>query len=89
MYPVLLVDVELLRKYGGDKDQLSTIHWGLDRFRVTALNRLLNSIHVKMLSPHESDYAKKVLREKCTILADGASKRGNEGAASYYQSFLM
>jgi len=88
-YPVLLVDVELLRKYGGDKDQLSTIHWGLDRFRVTALNRLLNSIHAKMLSPHESDHAKTVLREKCTILANGASKRGNQHAAGYYQSLLM
>jgi glycosyltransferase involved in cell wall biosynthesis len=88
-YPVLLVDVELLRKYGGDKDQLSTIHWGLDRFRVTALNRLLNSIYATMLSPQESDHAKTVLREKCTILANGASKRGNQHAAGYYQSLLM
>ena len=88
-YSVLLVDVELLKKYGGDMDQLSAIHWGLDRFRVIALNRLLNSLHAKMLSPHESDYAKTVLREKCTILANGSNKRGNQDAAVYYQSLLM
>lgn len=88
-YPVLLVDVELLNKYGGDKDQLSTIHWGLDRFRVAALHRLLNSIHVQNLSPHERDSAKTVLHEKCTILANGAVERGNQDAAEYYQSLIM
>lgn len=88
-YSVLLVDEELLKKFGGDKDQLSTIHWGLDRFRVTALHRLLDSIHAQTLSPHERDCARTVLREKCTILANGAIKRGNQDAAEYYQALLM
>jgi hypothetical protein len=88
-YSVLLVDVELLKKYGGDRDQLSTIHWGLDRFRVTALHRLLNSPHAKTLSAHERDCAKIVLREKCLILANGAIKRGNQEASEYYRSLLI
>lgn len=88
-YSVLLVNVELLKKYGGDRDQLSTIHWGLDRFRVISLHKLLNSRHAQTLSEYERDCAKTVLREKCLILSNGAIKRGNQEASEYYQSLLM
>lgn len=88
-YSVLYVDEALLRKYGGDKDQLSTIHWGLDRFRVFALHRLLNSSGASELSQIESDSAKAVLNEKCAILVNGARKRDNADAIEYYQSLLM
>lgn len=33
---------KLVTKYGGHKDQLSTQYWGMDRFRVTSLEKLLN-----------------------------------------------
>ena len=88
-YSVLLVDTQLLQKFGGDKDQLSAIHWGLDRFRVTALQRLLNSKYVEALSPNERACAETVLAEKCMILAVGADKRGKQDEAEYYQSLLL
>lgn len=36
-----LVDKKLMTKYGGDEDQLSMKHWGMDRFRARALEKLL------------------------------------------------
>ena len=88
-YSVLLVDTQLLQKFGGDKDQLSATHWGLDRFRVTALHRLLSSRYVEALSPNERACAETVLAKKCMILAAGADKRGKQDEAEYYQSLLL
>ncbi len=36
-----LVDKKLITKYAGHNDQLSFKHWGMDRFRVLALEKLL------------------------------------------------
>jgi glycosyltransferase involved in cell wall biosynthesis len=36
-----LVDKKLIIKYGGDADQLSMKYWGMDRFRVQALEKIL------------------------------------------------
>ena len=41
-YPVVYVDEPLLKKYGGHDDQLSRKHWGMDRFRVKALQKLID-----------------------------------------------
>ncbi len=38
-----LVDEPLITKYAGHDDQLSFKHWGMDRFRVVALEKLLKS----------------------------------------------
>ena len=38
-YEVLLVDEPLVVKYGGHPDQLSSSTWGLDRFRIRALEK--------------------------------------------------
>ena len=40
-YKIGLVNKKLITKYGGDADQLSMKHWGMDRFRVQALEKLL------------------------------------------------
>ncbi len=39
--PIGLIDEKLITKYGGNDDQLSAKHWGMDRFRVVALEKLL------------------------------------------------
>ena len=36
-----LVERELVVKYGGHDDQLSRLHWGMDRFRVRHVMKLL------------------------------------------------
>lgn len=73
-YPVAYVDAPLLCKYGGHDDQLSRRHWGMDRFRVRALSRLLRSGH---LSHDQRAATWDMLQRKCDILAAGARKRDN------------
>ena len=38
---VLYLDEPLIKKYGGHSDQLSHKYWGMDRFRIAALEKIL------------------------------------------------
>lgn len=73
-WPVLFVNQPLLSKFGGHDDQLSRRYWGMDRFRVRALVKLLDT---GMLSAEQAHAARAMLRKKCRILINGARKRGN------------
>lgn len=84
-FPVLYVDRPLLRKYGGHDDQLSRMHWGMDRFRVQALRDLLATGN---LSESDRQAALASLREKCRILITGARKRGNSEIVTQYEALL-
>lgn len=81
--PFGFVPEKLLTKRGGHEDQLSHKHWGLDRFRVQSLIKLVQS---GTLKPEKLELAKKMLREKCQILATGAEKRGKLDEAKQYLS---
>ncbi len=72
---VLFVDQQLLFKYGGHKDQLSTRHWGMDRFRIQALQRVLNQ---SLVSGDDERKTRETLIEKLEVLVEGSRKRGNE-----------
>lgn len=74
VYPVLFVDQFLLRKYGGHSDQLSRKFWGMDRFRVLALEKMMNS---GWLGEESRAATRAVLLEKLRILHGGASSRDN------------
>ena len=82
-YPVLFIDTPLLKKYGGHEDQLSRKHWGMDRFRIRALEKLLAS-HV--LSAEQVGQVQTMLYKKAKIYAQGARKRGREKEALYYEA---
>lgn len=72
--PVAYVDKPLLNKFGGHADQLSARYWGMDRFRLQALAKAIES---RRLS---SDYLKLTqaqLEKKLAILINGARKRNN------------
>lgn len=84
-FPVLYVDRPLLGKYGGHDDQLSRMHWGMDRFRVQALRDLLAAGN---LSGSDRQAALASLREKCRILVSGARKRGNSDIVAQYEALL-
>lgn len=71
---VTFVDTPLLVKYGGHEDQLSAAHWGMDRFRVFALEKLLLA-DPSPLSSSQRDAAHACLRQKLEILMQGALKR--------------
>lgn len=74
--PVHLLEEPLVIKRGGHADQLSHRFWGMDRFRVTALCKLLDSGE---LSSTQREQTRATLLAKCQILAQGARKRGQDG----------
>jgi glycosyltransferase involved in cell wall biosynthesis len=83
--PVHYLDQALVRKYGGHKDQLSTTVWGLDRYRIRALEKILSE---KTLSPKDQLLTKETLVRKLRILIAGARKRGNQDVVAEYEPRL-
>ena len=72
-FPVLFLDEPLIIKHGGHHDQLSRHFWGLDRFRITALEKIIAS---SSLSDSDRAAAESMLAHKVAIYASGARKRG-------------
>ena len=69
---VLFVPEFLTIKYGGHSDQLSRAHWGMDRFRVRSLEKL---IEFDLITPSQRNLVIKTLIQKLDILEAGARKR--------------
>ncbi len=78
---VLFVPEPMIIKYGGHDDQLSRVHWGMDRFRIKALEGVLQT---GQLSPIKTQQAHRVLMAKLKVLLNGARKRGNQEVLSVY-----
>ena len=72
--PVLYIEEPFLIKYGGHEDQLSKKYWGMDRFRIKSLEKIISS---RVLSDLDENAAKKMLMKKIYIFIQGAQKRGN------------
>ncbi len=83
--PVAYVDEPLVIKYGGHEDQLSRRYWGMDRFRVHALEKLLER---QTLSPADRAETLRTLAQKCRILIQGAEKRSAWARADEYRKIL-
>ena len=79
--PVPLIDMPLVLKRGGHADQLSCRYWGMDRFRIVTLRKLLD---LGRLSGPRRRATLDMLHAKCRILAQGAQKRGK--SAAIYES---
>ncbi|GIW41111.1 MAG: glycosyl transferase [Candidatus Binatia bacterium] len=79
-----LVREPLVVKRGGHPDQLSRRFWGMDRFRVVALLKLL--LREPPLPPAHRRAVREVLERKCGILAAGAEKRGRVEEAERYRA---
>ncbi len=84
VYSVPLIPEALVVKRGGHADQLSRSLWGMDRYRVLALQKILRS----GLNGVRRTAARDVLRRKVLILAQGARKRGKEQEAQDYEATL-
>ncbi len=65
---IRLIDKKLITKHGGDKDQLSMKFWGMDRFRVIALEKLLHKDESK------NGLITETLLQKYRLLLKGAIK---------------
>lgn len=79
-FPIHLIDQPLIIKRGGHPDQLSKKYWGMDRFRVSALEKALQLD----LRPEQKKLVKQELVKKCRILAQGFLKRNNKDEAEKY-----
>jgi glycosyltransferase involved in cell wall biosynthesis len=84
-YPVKLIDEPLVIKYGGHADQLSRQHWGMDRFRIKALIKVLDS---EFLGERERALTVAMLRHKCSIMIKGAQKRSRHESVAKFQSIV-
>jgi glycosyltransferase involved in cell wall biosynthesis len=80
-YPIYLIDEPLIIKRGGHPDQLSRRFEGIDRFRIKALTKILESNH---LNPHHYHLALRELKRKCLIYGEGCLKRGKKEEGEWY-----
>lgn len=76
-----LVDQKLVIKHGGHPGQLSTSTWGMDRFRVKSMEKLLENPN---LTDKRRNEVWRVLWEKCEILENGFAKRKKLNEAKKY-----
>ena len=72
--PVAFIDEPLITKYGGHADQLSGRYRGMDRYRIAAIDRVLNQAQ---LGDADRQAAIDMLVCKTRIYLDGAKKHGN------------
>lgn len=84
-YPYHFLPVPLIIKRGGHPDQLSKKYWGMDRWRVQALEKALE------LATTEADRAliRAEIVRKCQVLVSGFLKRGSREEADYYQQKIQ
>jgi glycosyltransferase involved in cell wall biosynthesis len=83
-YPVYFLSKPLIIKRGGHPDQLSRKYWGMDRFRIKALEKAL---HLD-LTPHQEMLVRQEIVKKCQILGSGFEKRNNKDEARKYLSLI-
>ena len=71
---VLYDETPRIIKYGGHEDQLSRRYWGMDRFRIRALEKIVND---DCIETEYREKARKALLKKTAILGKGARKHNN------------
>ncbi len=73
----------LIRKIGGHADQLSRRYWGMDRFRIKAMEKMLDSGN---LSEEDRGATLEMLIHKAGIYLQGARKRGRAEDVEVYEA---
>ncbi|MDG1842724.1 MAG: glycosyltransferase [Nitrospinaceae bacterium] len=84
-YAFHFIEEPLIIKYGGHSDQLSRKYWGMDRFRVAALKKLLDQ---NSLDKEKWELTRSMFLEKCSILIQGFEKRGKKEDESFYRELV-
>ena len=84
-HPVALLNEKLMIRHGGHADQLSRSDWGIDRYRVQSIQKILKT---ESLRPEDRTAAIRMLIEKCGILAKGFRKRGNLKEVEKYEKII-
>ena len=84
-YEIGLIGEKLIQKYAGHPEQLSLKHWGMDRFRVLALEKLL-MLHPEHTKKEEIVF---VLQKKYQLLLQGAIKYNKTQSKKIYEEKLQ
>jgi len=84
-YPITFIDQPLIIKQGGHPHQLSQKYWGMDRFRVQVLERLLAHPDLK---PAQKSAVIAEIKYKARILVLGATKNDNPDVRDFYSKLL-
>ena len=79
-YEIGLLNEKLVTRFGGHEDQLSRKYWGMDRFRISAMEKHVDS----NMDPAWKRTLLKELEFKCGVVAAGAKKRDNLETATLY-----
>lgn len=79
-HPIGYLDEPLVNKRGGHSGQLSRKYWGLDRFRIQSLEKLLK----RRITDEQRRLVKRELRIKYKILINGCWKHGRYFRWLYY-----
>lgn len=81
IYPIKFLPQKLIIKRGGHSDQLSRIYWGIDRYRIIALEKILKkeSLPVKWKIATLQEIIK-----KANIVARGSRKRKKWEEYNFY-----
>ena len=77
-YPVVYLREKLIKKFGGHDDQLSRRYWGMDRFRIQALEKMIND---PVLSENDRMATITTAINKARILQKGLVKHSHEEEA--------
>ena len=80
--PVLYIEEAQIIKYGGHRDQLSKKFWGMDRFRIISLEKIINDPDLK---PQFRKLAIETLIEKLEIYIAGAEKRNKANSVKSFK----
>ena len=80
--PVTYLPKKLVVKYGGHDDQLSKKYWGMDRFRIASLEKLIRS---GVLTNVQIQSATNEMLKKLDIYLQGARRRGNRDDCVTYE----
>jgi glycosyltransferase involved in cell wall biosynthesis len=83
-HPIPLIPMALVIKRGGHAGQLSHSLWGMDRYRVQSLRKLLHS----GVAGEKREWVLDALRRKVSILCQGTKKRGKQHELAAYEGIL-
>jgi glycosyltransferase involved in cell wall biosynthesis len=83
-FEIAFLDEKLIKKYAGHEDQLSYKHWGMDRWRVRTLEKLMP----KVQGAEKKEQIKEELIKKYTLLLKGAKKYDKIADIQLYENKL-
>ena len=82
-----LINEKLITRYAGHDDQLSSLHWGMDRFRIYSILKILNDAGDRMDKGY-IEAAIKCAQSKGKVLLNGIEKRGNKTHAAKLKNII-